>query len=291
MRLSSRYTLGGVAALLVIALVSLGSFFGSRALASPSSQQPTFGFMYTVKFTCVPEVGASELVGVEAPFLPGLYRTAINIHNPQPVAVRFTKKAVVARSEDIVPRGKISERRAEELGPDEALDVDCRDILDLLGGVPPVGNEPVGNGFVVIETTRELDVVAVYTHLFVEIDKEITGFKNVVHTGPIAEQPPFEEFPRVFEVDPETGTVLPRQPAQDDRGQPPLPPPGEPGNPGIPVAHTSVIGESGTAIHGAGTGIGLGVGVGAGASVDVEYIQPKRIRRGQVISALGALGD
>lgn len=57
------------------------------------------------------------------------------------------------------------------------------------------------------------------------------------------------------------------------------------------VAVIAVVDHSEITPVTSGGGVGLEVGVGAGASVDVEYIQSKRIRRGQVISAVGALGD
>ena len=245
--------------------------------ATTASPQPLVnGFMYTVKFTCVAEVGPAESTDVEGPFLGALYRTAVNIHNPHSFRVKFTKKAVVSRSQ-AAPRGIISEKKTDFLESDQALDIDCKDVVTLLGGP-----QPVGNGFVVIETQFELDVVAVYTQIF--IDKEIVGAKNVVHSGQILDQPRFEEFFRVFNVDPETGIVKPRE---RDREHPQLPPPGEPGNPGFPIVLTPVQLGQGGAVWGAGLGIGLGVGAGAG--IDVEYIRPRLIRRGRIVSTLELL--
>ena len=115
-------------------------------------------FLYTVKFTCVEEVGPPEGNPGGVPFMPAKYRTAINIHNPQREAFDFRKKAVVALSQASDERGMISDWRDEQLESDGALDVDCLDIQKLLQG-----GQPVGDGFVVIESRVPLDVVAVYT--------------------------------------------------------------------------------------------------------------------------------
>ena len=246
--------------------------------ASSPAGDPT-SFMYTVKFTCVNEVGPATVVGVEGPFEPAAYRTAVNLHNPQGFPVDFTKKAVIARGQGL-RRGQISKKVKETLLPDEALAVNCVNISELLKGPGQLGDQPVGDGFVIIESDVELDVVAVYTQLF--IDHEIAGLKNIVLQGPIADLPASEDFPIVFEVDPESGMAEPRRYQGRDRpGDPTGAPSGKPGNPELPIVSTRV--EAGKArILGAGLGIGLGVGVGS--SIDVEYVEPKLVRKGRVSS-------
>jgi hypothetical protein len=49
--------------------------------AAPAAQFPK-SFMYTVKFTCVEEVGPPEGNPGGVPVIPAKYRTAVNIHNP-----------------------------------------------------------------------------------------------------------------------------------------------------------------------------------------------------------------
>ena len=127
---------------------------GAAGLAAQEAE----GFMYTAKFACVEEVGPPEGQPGGVPFIPARYRTAVNIHNPQLDDVSFRKKAVVAFSQASEERGPISEWRDERLRSDEALDVDCLDVQKLLGGT-----QPIGDGFVVIESKVPLDVVAVYT--------------------------------------------------------------------------------------------------------------------------------
>ena len=147
--------------------------------------------MYSAKFLCGPAFGKE---GVQ----PGSYSTAINVHNPHDQTVYLYKKAVIAKRE-YEPRGRISGFRRVALRPDEAIEIDCIDIVGLFrgGGVPMVPptqpgqpgagattpqqpalthlvapedqptpqNQPsvFAKGFVVIYATGSLDVVAVYT--------------------------------------------------------------------------------------------------------------------------------
>lgn len=107
------------------------------------------GYQYAVKFICGCSKG--EIVS------PGQYYTAINIHNPTDKDARFRKKVAVALPNE--RPGHVTEFTFTRLGPDEALEIDCPDIYRLVG-------LPEGcllKGFVVIESTVELDVVAVYT--------------------------------------------------------------------------------------------------------------------------------
>jgi hypothetical protein len=143
---------------------------GATSLAAQVEE----GFMYTVKFACVEEVGPAEADFGGIPFLPARYRTAVNIHNPQRDDVSFQKKAVVALSQGSGEHGFISEWQEERLRSDDALDVDCRDIQKLLGGT-----QPVGDGFVVIESQLPLDVVAVYTTEGAGIDVEYIQPKRI----------------------------------------------------------------------------------------------------------------
>ena len=133
--------------------------------------------VYSAKFLCGPALGKE---GVQ----PGSYSTAINIHNPNNGPVYLYKKAVLAKRED-EPRGKISDFHRVILQADEAIEVDCIDIISLLGTEQEVelttpsqqtqtilqttAVSPVSSlirfikGFVVIYSTAPLDVVAVYT--------------------------------------------------------------------------------------------------------------------------------
>lgn len=97
---------------------------------------------YAAKFVC----GKVDVTTQRA--VQGQYRTMVNIHNPNGISVQFDKKVVIALPERRTPRGRISDFVGEILGPDEAMAVDCKDILDLLGGG---GNPNVfRDGFVVL---------------------------------------------------------------------------------------------------------------------------------------------
>ncbi len=127
-------------------------------LASTSTgfaqQRPAFE--YAVKFVCgsPPDVAAP-------PVAPGRYFTAINVHNPGDRPIGFRKKFAIALPGERV--GPISKFFDARLGPDEAFEIDCADILQAFG---PRQQQRLMKGFAVIQlfdTTAALDVVVVYT--------------------------------------------------------------------------------------------------------------------------------
>jgi hypothetical protein len=111
-------------------------------------RKPVAPFQYAAKFVCG-KPGGGELA-------PGVYFTAINVHNPTNHAVRFRKKVAVAGRRE--RPGPVSKFFDAKLGPDEALEIDCPDIRSHAGV-----HEEFLKGFVVIESDVELDVVGVYT--------------------------------------------------------------------------------------------------------------------------------
>ena len=137
-----------------IAPAVAGSLF---LLAHPAAGQEQFQnpnqarFSYAAKFVCSP--GNQELgEGI----LPGVYGTAINVHNPflqRPVV--YFKKFV--RGFVNQEQGPPTEFERTELQPNHAFEVECFEILGRLG------NPPTATGFVVLLTRRPLDVTAVYT--------------------------------------------------------------------------------------------------------------------------------
>ena len=106
------------------------------------------GFQYAAKFV----LGESD----GQMLAPGSYFTAINVHNPGVEPVRFRKKVAVALPGQ--KPGRVSKFVTASLKPDQAFDIDPRDIRKIAGPA-----EPFFTGFVVIESPMELDVVAVYT--------------------------------------------------------------------------------------------------------------------------------
>lgn len=145
------WSLGALVLLIAVALIAVFFNWGLAGDENTVEAQAGSPIMYTVKFLCVPAVGPRGQA-----LLSRNYKTVVNIHNPGD-DVQFQKKAVIARSQRD-PRGRISPIKTDFLKPDEALGVDCKDIRTLFGA-----GMPIGDGFLVILSPVELDVVAVYT--------------------------------------------------------------------------------------------------------------------------------
>jgi hypothetical protein len=132
------------------ALVLSAGGAGSQQPVTP----PPAGFEYAVKFICgaaIPGKGQPD-PGVVA---HGFYYTAINVHNPGKEPVEFVKKFAQALPGE--KAGRVSRFFSAGLKPDEALEIDCPDILKLFDF------NGFLKGFAVIQSKTELDVVAVYT--------------------------------------------------------------------------------------------------------------------------------
>jgi photosystem II stability/assembly factor-like uncharacterized protein len=86
----------------------------------------------------------------------GRYYTAINVHNPteRPAAIRLKVATALADGKP----GPISRYLDVRLGPDEVISINCSEVRRLLQT-----KEEFLDGFAVLESDVELDVVAVYT--------------------------------------------------------------------------------------------------------------------------------
>jgi len=116
--------------------------------ALAASGQEASKYQYVVKFVCGRAASASVVA-------PGQYFTAINVHNPNEEGFEFRKRFSIALPGE--KAGRVSRFFNTKLGPAEAFEIDCPDILGHLGV------EGFVKGFAVIESKQELDVVAVYT--------------------------------------------------------------------------------------------------------------------------------
>ena len=125
---------------------------GLSASAANSQSAP---FEYAVKFVCN-KAGIST-AQLPVPVAPGFYHTAINVHNPNPGAIEFRKK--FAQALPFQKAGKVTDLVGAVLKSDEAFDVECIEITKRLSLAPLT----FVTGFVVFQTARELDIVAVYT--------------------------------------------------------------------------------------------------------------------------------
>jgi len=133
----------------IVAALLISAAFAAVAGAQTQTRQ------YAAKFIC----GKASDEQVKA-FLaaPGIYYTAINVHNPRlERPIRFQKKFALGQPNEKV--GKISRWVRGELKADETMQIDCGNIYEHLGIPPGTFIE----GFAVIQPTLELDVVGVYT--------------------------------------------------------------------------------------------------------------------------------
>jgi hypothetical protein len=111
-----------------------------------------FPFQYAAKFLCTSNIPDTSQTTTS--LLPGHYQTVVNIHNPNSTTIRFRMKLALAS----LANPQISDFLDGALRPDQAGKIDCSDLqnfgLKLIHGF---------EGFLVIESTHSLDVVAVYT--------------------------------------------------------------------------------------------------------------------------------
>lgn len=125
----------------------------------PKPKQPTkrrspYCFQYAAKFVCISNNPATSIS--TASLLPGNYKTVVNVHNPNDQAVKIRTKVALGAKEFI------SRFVNASLGPDEVTRFACDEINNRKfdGAILIHG---VTEGFLVIESTDSLDVVAVYT--------------------------------------------------------------------------------------------------------------------------------
>jgi hypothetical protein len=115
----------------------------------PGNEDQDRTFQYAVKFLCTANIPGTSQTTTSV--LPGVYQTAVNIHNPHSHTVRLREKIALGR-------GQTSEFVEDELKYDELLRMDCDQIANRFG--PFIHG---AEGFLVIESTHSLDVTAVYT--------------------------------------------------------------------------------------------------------------------------------
>lgn len=112
------------------------------------SQERGYRYQYAAKFICTSDQPGTS---AQAPgLLPGRYETSVNIHNPHRKSVRYRSKLAYPL--------QISKWINAGLKYDEVDQIACGQVpnydLNLVHGF---------EGFLVIESTHQLDVVAVYT--------------------------------------------------------------------------------------------------------------------------------
>jgi len=139
-----------------LALLLPAATASARSWRSRTPAEVTW-YQYAAPFTC----------GLNAEHydraVPGLYATAINIHNPHAAEVILRKHAALTFPPEEQAAGAVSEVITETLAGRSALQVDCGEILsgDLHIDVFPYSDYV--QGFVIIASRRPLDVSATYT--------------------------------------------------------------------------------------------------------------------------------
>jgi hypothetical protein len=122
----------------------------SGAVTSQGSAQTNTLNQYAAKFVCGKTDG-----GLAA---PGQYFTIINVHNPSPNArVNFRKKFALGERDEKV--GRKTRFWPASLNADEVMGIDCPNIYKHTG----IPEGTFIEGYAVIESRAELDVVSVYT--------------------------------------------------------------------------------------------------------------------------------
>jgi hypothetical protein len=155
----------------------------------PEIEKEVF-YRYAVKFVCGTAKGDV--------LAPGEYWTAINVHNPTSNPVKFRKKIAIALPEE--QPGPVTEFFDAKLGPDQALEIDRKDIFRHAKQMVEFLK-----GFVIIESEIELDVVAVYTAT--GEDKQV----ETMHMERVFPRPPDVGKPDLIPVPNEKGFFCKRE--------------------------------------------------------------------------------
>ena len=144
-----------------LSLVLAAGVWLASSCGAAHAQRLSTTYQYSVKAICtlLGDIGFGDA------FAPGRYRTVINIHNPTEKSVEIARKFALAGA-PADPAGSFSMTpyKALTLKGDQAVAFNCFHIADFFC---PINNVCVDftaiDGFLVINSPVELDVVAVYT--------------------------------------------------------------------------------------------------------------------------------
>lgn len=141
----------------ILLLVSTVLLVATTTPLTARAQSQRVIFTYAAKFVC--GKGNEKLVS------PGQYFTNINVHNPSPrnKAVYIKRFAIALPGEHT---GKLSEFFGAVIDPDLAMTIDCENIYRHTQTPPGDFLE----GFALIYSLTELDVVSVYTAGHTEVE-------------------------------------------------------------------------------------------------------------------------
>jgi hypothetical protein len=156
------------------------------------AQRLSTSYQYSVKAICTyKDIGFGEA------FAPGRYRTVINIHNPTEKKTEIVRKfALAGKPTDPAGSFSITPYKALTLEADQAVAYSCFDIADFFCPINGVCVDFTAiDGFLVINSLVELDVVAVYTANpkggeVSTMDTETVAGRNIRKTIVIRPDPP-----------------------------------------------------------------------------------------------------
>jgi hypothetical protein len=128
---------------------------------SPADAQVKTSYQYAVKSVCTlfGDIGFGDAMA------PGRYRTLINIHNPTEKKIEVARKfALAGKPGDPLGSFSVSPYKAFTLGSDQAVAYNCLDIANFFCPINGICVDFTAiDGFLVINSAEELDVVAVYS--------------------------------------------------------------------------------------------------------------------------------
>ena len=149
--------------IIVPSLVSIAGALVMTTSCSPAyaQQRVATTYQYSAKTLCTlaPDIGFGDA------FAPGGYRTVINIHNPSDRKIEIARKfALAIQPGEASGPFTVTPYKSLSLEPDQAVAYNCFDISNFYC---PIGGVCVDftaiDGFLVVNSPIELDVVAVYT--------------------------------------------------------------------------------------------------------------------------------
>ena len=159
----------------------VATLFAMASFSTTTYAKEKYRFQYAAKFVC-----GFDPSGAILRVIPGQWATSVLIHNPQHKKVKIRKKVALTFPPAAQAPGRVSEFIHDELGPDQALQVDCEEI----GGHPENARQaeatpseffppddtgagglglftggfpPYIQGYVIIESTYSVDVTAIIT--------------------------------------------------------------------------------------------------------------------------------
>jgi hypothetical protein len=143
---------------LVLATVTLLAAIGSPAYAQ---QRVATTYQYSAKTLCT----LLSDIGFGDAFAPGRYRTVINIHNPTERKIEITRKfALSLQPGETAGSFSITPYKSLTLEADQAVAYNCFDVAGFFCPIDGVCVDFIAiDGFLVVNSPVELDVVAVYS--------------------------------------------------------------------------------------------------------------------------------